>query len=69
MSWGLFYARRSPALTASPQAWCLVQVAHTLCCPGVMFTAFDDSRVDRVQTAQTQTLAVGVAPAEPAERV
>lgn len=52
-----------------PQAWCLVQVAHTLCCPGVMFTAFDDSRADRVQTAQTQTLAVGGAPAEPAERV
>jgi hypothetical protein len=34
-----------------------------------MFTAFDDSRADRVQTAQTQTLAVGGAPAEPAERV
>ena len=24
-----------------PQAWCLVQIAHTLCCPGLMFTTVD----------------------------
>jgi hypothetical protein len=23
------------------QAWCLVQIAHTLCCPGLMFTNID----------------------------
>jgi hypothetical protein len=40
---------RAPSLTTPlcvpapfrPQAWCLVQIAHTLCCPGLMFTTVD----------------------------
>ena len=38
-------ALRSPdppcLASCHPQAWCLVQIAHTLCCPGLMFTTVD----------------------------